>query len=99
MSINAISSTPSVGVLGRVAGAQTAAAAPDFKQVLLDSIRQVNSRQQGTNLAVEHLPAGGEANPVELLTATQKADIALSMMTQIGNQLVQAYEELKSIRV
>jgi flagellar hook-basal body complex protein FliE len=72
---------------------------PSFKDVLLDSIREVNSMQQEANRAVETLATGGDVNPAEVLTAVQKADIAFRMMMQIRNKVVQAYDEVKNIRV
>ena len=70
-----------------------------FKSFLLDSIHQVNSMQQAADQAVEQLVSGGEANPAEVLTAVQKADIAFRLMIQVRNKMVQAYEEVKNIRV
>lgn len=70
-----------------------------FKDLLVDSIKQVNSMQQDANQAVENLMTGGEANPAEVLTAVQKADLAFRMTMQIRNKLMAAFEEVKSIRV
>jgi flagellar hook-basal body complex protein FliE len=70
-----------------------------FKDVLLNSIQEVNSLQQEASHAVESLATGGDVNPAEVLTAVQKADIAFRMMMQIRNKLVQAYDEVKNIRV
>ena len=73
--------------------------AASFKNFLLDSIRDVNSMQQDADKAVDRLFTGGDVNPAEVLTAVQKADIAFRMMIQVRNKMVQAYEEVKSIRV
>ena len=70
-----------------------------FKEFLLDSIREVNSMQQSADQAVEQMVTGGDVNPAEVLTAVQKADLAFRMMIQVRNKMVQAYEEVKSIRV
>jgi len=70
-----------------------------FKDYLLDSIKQVNDMQQSADKAVEKLATGGDVNPAEVLTAVQKADVAFKMMMQIRNKLVQAYDEVKNIRV
>lgn len=70
-----------------------------FKDFLLDSIRDVNSMQQDADKAVEKLVTGGDVNPAEVLIAVQKADIAFRMMIQVRNKMVQAYEEVKNIRV
>jgi flagellar hook-basal body complex protein FliE len=81
------------------ASPQAGAADGTFKNFLLDSIREVNAMQQEADRAVENLATGGEVNPVEVLTAVQKADIAFRMMLQVRNKLVQAYEEVQAIRV
>src|SRR5574340_1620463 len=81
------------------AAVQTPQSGPSFKSVLLDSIHQVNSMQQEADQAVKSLATGGDVNPAEVLTAVQKADIAFRMMMQIRNKLVQAYDEVKNIRV
>lgn len=70
-----------------------------FKDLLLDSIQQVNVMQQDANRAIEALSTGGDVNPAEVLTAVQKADLAFRMMMQIRNKLVQAYQEVQNIRV
>jgi flagellar hook-basal body complex protein FliE len=78
---------------------QVDAATPAFKDFLLDSLREVNAMQQQADRAVETLATGGEVNPAEVLTTVQKADLAFKMMLQIRNKLVQAYDEVKNIRV
>lgn len=76
-------------------GADTAS----FKDYLLDSIRDVNSMQQQADQAVETLMTGGEADPAEVLTAVQKADLAFRLMMQMRNKLMQVYQEVRDIRV
>ncbi|HEX4144389.1 MAG TPA: flagellar hook-basal body complex protein FliE, partial [Pirellulales bacterium] len=70
-----------------------------FKNVLLDSLKQVNSMQQEANRAVENLMTGGSSNPAEVLTAVQKADVAFRMMMQVRNKVVQAYQDIKDIQI
>jgi flagellar hook-basal body complex protein FliE len=76
-----------------------AAGSGSFKDLLLESVRQVNAMQQDANQAVENLMTGGDVNPAEVLTAVQKADLAFRMTMQIRNKLLQAYDEVKNIRV
>jgi len=84
---------------GNVANPTSAAGAPSFKDMLLDSVQQVNSAQMDANRAVENLMTGGEANPAEVLTAVQKADLAFRMVMQVRNKLVAAYNEIKDLRI
>ncbi|MEX0586089.1 MAG: flagellar hook-basal body complex protein FliE [Pirellulales bacterium] len=79
------------------------AAAPkptsSFKDVLLESIQEVNRMQADADSAVERLATGDDVNPAEVLTAVQKADLAFRMMMQVRNKLFEAYQEFKDIRV
>ena len=76
-------------------GVQQSSGDGSFKSFLLDSIREVNSMQQDADQAVEKLVAGEDVNPAEVLTA----DIAFKLMMQIRNKMVQAYNDVQSIRV
>jgi len=77
----------------------TQQAAPSFKEFLLDALDHVNSMQHDANQAVEQLATGDDVNAAEVLTAVQKADLSFRMMMQIRNKLVQAYQEIKEIRI
>ena len=92
-----IPAAPPSLVASNAAGA--GASAGSFKNVLLDSLKQVNSMQQEANRAVENLMTGGGSNPAEVLTAVQKADVAFRMMMQVRNKVVQAYQEIKDIQI
>ena len=87
-------SAPNVGSVGAAPQGQAA-----FKDFLLQSIDQVNGMQTDANHAVQTLMTGGDVNPAEVLTTVQKADLAFRMMLQIRNKLVQAYQEVKDVRV
>lgn len=71
---------------------------PQFKEVMLQQIEQVNKLQQEAAFAVEDLAVGrGDAESVFM--AKQKADIAFQMLLQVRNKLMDAYDEVKQIRV
>ena len=70
-----------------------------FKDMLMGSIQDVNQMQQQADKAVETLMTGGDANPAEVLTAVQKADLAFRLMMQMRNKMMQVYQEVKEIRV
>jgi flagellar hook-basal body complex protein FliE len=73
--------------------------AASFKDVLLNSIRDVNSMQQQADQAVETMMTGGDSDPAEVLTAVQKADLAFRLMMQMRNKMMQVYQEVRDIRV
>lgn len=70
-----------------------------FKDFLIDSIGQVNEMQINADSAVESLATGGDVNPSEVMTAVQKADLTFRLMMQIRNKMMQAYQEIKDIRI
>lgn len=72
---------------------------PSFKDVLVDSIQQVNAMQFEADHAVETMFSGGEINPAEVLTAVQKADLAFRLTMQMRNKLMDVYQEIKDIRI
>ena len=78
---------------------QTVGAGESFKDLLLDSIHQVNGMQQAADQSVESLFTGGDVNPAEVLTAVQKADLAFKMMMQVRNKLVEAYQQVQDVRI
>ena len=83
--------SPAAGGPGKADGA--------FKNLLVDSIQQVNTMQQDADKLVESLFTGGDVNPAEVLTAVQKADLAFRMMMQVRNKLVQVYQEVRDIQI
>lgn len=74
-------------------------AGSSFKDLLVEGLNQVNTLQNDADQAVQQLITGGDVGPAEVLTAVQKADMAFRMTLQIRNKLVQAYQEIKEIRI
>jgi flagellar hook-basal body complex protein FliE len=74
-------------------------AGPSFTDVLLQGLEQVNAMQQDADQAVQALFTGGDVNAAEVLTAVQKADMSFQLMMQMRNKLVQAYQEIKELRI
>jgi flagellar hook-basal body complex protein FliE len=99
-SVNNLGTYSPLMLRGTNPAAQTeAAGSSTFKDLLVDSIKEVNSMQQAADRAVEKLAVGEDVNPAEVLTAVQKADIAFKLMMQMRNKMVQAYQEIQNIRV
>ena len=90
---------PAVPIAPKAPGLPGAEPQAAFKDFMLQSLDQVNTMQLDANTAVQNLMTGGDVNPAEVLTAVQKADLAFRMMLQIRNKLVQAYQEVKDVRV
>lgn len=83
---------PDVGAAGQTAG-------PSFKDALMKQIDQVNRLQQDAEIAIEDMISGKRDDMDQVLIAKQKADIAFQMLLQVRNQMMDAYDEIKQIRV
>ena len=73
--------------------------APDFKSVLIDNLKQVNELEQDATRAVEDLLTGKRDDLEGVILATEKADSAFRMLQSMRNKVMQAYDEIKQIRV
>jgi len=71
----------------------------DFKSFLLDSLEKVNRLQSEADAGVQKLLTGETDNVAEVLSATKKAEIAFDLLMEIRNKLMDAYTEVKQIRV
>lgn len=74
-------------------------AGPSFKDALMKQLDQVNRLQQDAEIAIEDVVSGKRDDVDQVLIAKQKADIAFQMLLQVRNQMMDAYEEIKQIRV
>src|SRR3990167_8404977 len=83
------------GIEGLPQFPSSSASTPSFKEFMLQAIDQVNAMQSDADRSVEQLLTGGDVNPAEVLTAVQKADLSFSMMLQVRNKLVPAFQEIK----
>ncbi len=80
------------------AGAAKADSA-NFQNLLLDSIAQTNNMQLSAQSAIETGLTGGDITQVEVVTAVKKADMAMRLMLQIRNKLMDAYQEIQQLRM
>jgi len=72
---------------------------PGFKDVLMDEIEQVNKLQQDAQTAIEDLQTGKRDDVDAVMMAKVHADTAFNMLLQVRNKLMEAYDEVKQIRV
>jgi len=94
---------PGPGPVSRATGHSQAPSTPnggpEFKDVLLDNLRRVNELQQDATKAIEDLQAGRRTDYEGVLVATQKADVAFKMLQALRNKVMEAYDEVKQMRV
>jgi flagellar hook-basal body complex protein FliE len=87
--------TPALGKPpGEEAGGQVS-----FKDVLMKNLNEVNQLQEDADKALQDYVTGKSQNMGEVISASQKASMAFSMLTQIRNKLQDAYDEVKNLRI
>jgi flagellar hook-basal body complex protein FliE len=101
LSVQGLQSGQLAGFIGKAAGAdaQGAVEGKSFKDMLLDSLDQVNKLQQEASAGIEKVATGETDNVAEVFTAVRKADVAFSMLMEMRNKLVDAYREIQQMRV
>jgi flagellar hook-basal body complex protein FliE len=72
---------------------------PPFKELLQEQIAKVNEMQKDAKEAVEDLAAGRRDDLEGVIIATRKADTAFKMLLQVRNKMMDAYEEIKQLRI
>lgn len=85
--------------LGGTQNMQDGGESVSFKDVLKAGIDDVNRAQQEAKRAVEDLATGERSDLEGVVLATQKADNAFRMLQSLRNKMVEAYDEIKQVRV
>jgi flagellar hook-basal body complex protein FliE len=70
-----------------------------FADTLQDAIGSVNELQNQANKGAQDLATGRTDNVQEVMIATEKADIALKLMVQVRNKIIDAYQEIMKMQV
>jgi flagellar hook-basal body complex protein FliE len=70
-----------------------------FANVLRDAIQETNALQVEANRKAEDLATGQTTNITDVMMSVEKADIALRLMTQVRNKIVDAYQEIMKMQV
>ena len=72
----------------------------DFANVLKSSLDQVSRVQQNAEKLVQDFTVGDpNTNLHDVVISMQKANISFQQAVQVRNKLVQAYQEVKDIRI
>ena len=90
---------PQLGGAGKIAGAGEAGGQVSFKDVMMKNLNEVNQLQEDADKKLEDFVTGKSQNMGEVISASQKASLAFSMLTQIRNKLQDAYDEVKNLRI
>jgi len=70
-----------------------------FREILENSIEEVNRLQAEADAAVSRLATGETDNVSEVFSAVQKSEFAFNLLMQIRNKLETAYESVQQMRL
>ena len=79
----------------RTAGGST----PSFPEMLEDLVRSVDAKSKAAGVEKEKLMLGKTDNIHQGIIAMQEASVAFSLLVEVRNKLIEAYQELSRMQV
>lgn len=70
-----------------------------FADTLKDAVANVNALQKASDVKMQELATGKTTNIPDVMMAAEKADLALRMMMQVRNKIIDAYQEVMKMQV
>lgn len=70
-----------------------------FKDMMLQSLENVNQIQLQSQQSIEKGLLGEDITQAEVFSSIKKADLALRMMVQMRNKLLEAYNEIQRMQM
>ena len=70
-----------------------------FKQTILDMANNLNNTANAPDKAVQDMLAGNGPDVHDVISAINKAELSVTIATQITTKVVQAYEKISQIQV
>lgn len=90
---NKINSEFSAGSVSESDGAKS------FADTLKDAVENVNQTQKEADVQMQKLATGKAESIPDVMIAAEKADIALRLMLQVRNKVIDAYQEIMKMQV
>jgi flagellar hook-basal body complex protein FliE len=84
---------------GRAAPGAADAPAGGFAGLLREQLERVNAAQGEADAKLQQVLTGESHDLTGVFTAARKAQVAFTLLMEIRNKLVEAYQELQSMRV
>ncbi len=70
-----------------------------FADTLKDAVGEVNTLHKVSDRKMQDLATGRTDNVADVMIAAEKADIALRVMVQVRNKIIDAYNEIMKMQV
>lgn len=98
ISLNSVSGGGSIGGVKPAAESKPAGEG-DFASLMKDQLQKVSAMQSEADAKVEQFLTGQSDNMTDVFVAARKAQVAFSLLMEMRNKLVDAYQELQNMRV
>ena len=70
-----------------------------FADTLKEAVQSTNQMQKESDKAMTDLATGKNKNVAEVMITAEKADIALKLMVQVRNKIIEAYQDIMKMQV
>lgn len=90
--------TPTMLPLQGVSAPLSSGSPGGFQELLSQTWQQTQQLGNGSERLIEQSLIGDDLSMVESFTALRESDLALRLMLQIRNKLVDAYQEIQQLR-
>ena len=70
-----------------------------FADTLKHAVQSVNTMQKESDVKMQELATGKTKDVAEVMLTAEKADIALKLMVQVRNKIIEAYQEVMKMQV
>ena len=89
----------SLSIDGPSSTSSTTGPGKSFADTLKDAVGNVNEMQKASDKSMQNLATGKTDDVASVMIAAEKADIALKVMVQVRNKIIDAYQEVMKMQV
>jgi flagellar hook-basal body complex protein FliE len=70
-----------------------------FADTLKEAVKSTNEMQKESDKAMQDLATGKNTNVADVMITAERADIALKLMVQVRNKIIEAYQDIMKMQV
>lgn len=70
-----------------------------FADTLKEAVNSVNTMQKTADVKAQELAVGKSKDIADVMITAEKADIALKLMVQVRNKIIEAYQDIMKMQV
>jgi len=94
-----IRDSKSLAIENPTAPGETGQTGKSFADTLKEAVGNVNELQKSSDKSMQALATGKTDNVADVMISAEKAEIALKVMVQVRNKIIDAYQEVMKMQV